>query len=712
MIRKVALVLGTLVVLLVLALVVLAITFDADRFKPQIEGYVASHYQRTLEIDGELSLSVFPRIAITVPATRLSAPDSADPAASVRAVQVAVELLPLLRGAVVADKVRIDGLRAAVIRRRDGSLNFDDLLGRGGTGQAHGRDGAPPAGDRAGGMLGPGSVDIGGIEVTDAELTWIDEIGGQHVTVHDLAASLGAIHTQGTTPAKVSFRVENQQPQAEATVSAAGNLVLDLAAGAASAEGVAIKVVAQLAVDAARKLQANLDVSGLAASTSRATASTVAFSAQLDEPGRTVVAKLAGPLAADLGTTTVELPALSGSIEIEDPAMPGGRLSLPVRAQAGADARHEQANVTLQTTLEDSTIDLEARLKGFGAPHVDFDLRANRLDLDRLAPPVATSAAPARPATPDAPGAAAADTPIDLSALTGLELDGRIAIDELLARGMQASAVRATVKAHDGRLDVAPLAARLYEGTLDAKLSAQAAGNRVSMQAGLADIAIGPLLEAAAGNRLLEGHGRLDLQLATAGASTEAMKRALGGKAALRLVDGAIRGIDIGEKIRRAEEFLGKAQPENAQSDATRKTEFSSFSVSFDIADGIASSTDLDLKSPLLRIEGAGRIDIPAGTIDYLARPALVATAQGQGGRDRDALHGVTVPVHVTGALAAPEWQVDWASVARELLRSKAGDRLRESVAPQVDELKERRDEARDALKDKAADKLRGLLRK
>src|SRR5690606_39722555 len=100
---------------------------------------------------------------------------------------------------------------------------------------------------------------------------------------------------------------------------------------------------------------------------------------------------------------------------------------------------------------------------------------------------------------------AAPEAEIDLSPLAGLDLDGRIAVGELVARGIRASDVRATLKAQGGRLAIAPLTASLYGGSLDARLTAQAEGNRVGADASLANVSVGPLLEAATGNRLIEG---------------------------------------------------------------------------------------------------------------------------------------------------------------------------------------------------------------
>src|SRR5690606_21261133 len=571
---------------------------------------------------------------------------------------------------------------------------------------------AGPAPDTNDGGIGPTAIDIGGIEVIDAELRYVDEAAGRSVGVQDLDLVTGPVASRSTTPVQLSFILRSDQPRGEARVSAAGDLQLDLPAGAITGSGLSATIAAQAELDAQRKLTANLEATGVEVSTSSLAAQAVSLAGRLVEGARTVDAKLAGPLAGDLAAMVFELPQLAGSIDITDPALPEGKVAMPIEASLKADVGRERIDLGTKTTVEGSTVNANASVSGFTSPRIGFDLQADKLDLDRIAPPVASPPGPAKPAPAGSPAPATGskEAQIDLSALEGLELDGKVAIGELVARGVQASDVSATIKAHGGRLDVAPLAARLYGGTLDARLSAQAKGNQVGAEAALANVSVGPLLEAAAGNRLIEGNGTLKMQLATAGATVDAMKRAVDGKASLALVNGAVRGIDLGERIRQARELLGRGESEQAASDATKKTDFSSMSISFTIADGIASSSDLDMKSPLLRVGGEGRIDIPASTIDYTAKPSLVATSAGQGGRERDELHGLTIPVRVTGALASPAWQIDWASAAREMLESRAADKLKDSVAPKLDELKQKRDDAKEDLKGRAAEKLRGLF--
>lgn len=703
MVKKILLALLVLFVVLVIGIGILLATFDADRYKPQIEAYVASHYQRTLTIDGELALKVWPRLAISLPAISLSERESETAAASVNAASLSIDVLPLLRGAVVADKLRIDGLRARIVRHKDGSLNIDDLIGRD---DASAR--APSQADGQNGV-GPRAIDIGGIEVTNAHLEYIDEASGQTASIDELEFLAGAISARGSAPVQLSFKLASAQPRAQATVQARGQLELDLPAGHAGGSGLQVELAGWAEPDDVRRVGLDLRASGIDANAEAFSIAKMKIDAHLSDPEREVHAQLSGPASGKLGEMLFELPGLSGSIDIEDAMLARGRLSLPLEASATADVGKEAVQLAAATTLEGSAIELDASLHHFAAPAISFRLDAGKLDLDRIlaAPPPAQT----QPQGSVAVSADESDPTIDLSPLAGLELDGTLAIEAIRARGLAASKLHADIKAHKGRLDVAPLAAELYEGTLAARLSAQAAGNRLAADVDLANIAIGPLLEALADKSLLEGRGTVKLQVRSAGASLGAVKRALAGTAAVALTDGAIRGIDLAATIRQAEALLGRAQPQENASDMTRKTDFSSLTISFDIADGVAHSTDLDMKSPLLRMSGAGQIDIGASTIDYTVRPSLVATSQGQGGRDRDALHGVTVPVVVSGALDAPGWAIDWTSVARDVLESKAGAQLRESLAPKADELREKRDAAREEIKDKATNKLRGLLR-
>ena len=117
----------------------------------------------------------------------------------------------------------------------------------------------------------------------------------------------------------------------------------------------------------------------------------------------------------------------------------------------------------------------------------------------------------------------------------------------------------AQLNAANGRVSVAPHSAKLYEGTISGEVTVDANRNHIALKEQLQDVSIGPVLRDFADQDRLEGKGNVALDVTTSGATVNAMKRALAGTAKVNLRDGAIKGINIGEVIRKARSALGAA---------------------------------------------------------------------------------------------------------------------------------------------------------
>ena len=237
------------------------------------------------------------------------------------------------------------------------------------------------------------------------------------------------------------------------------------------------------------------------------------------------------------------------------------------------------------------------------------------------------------------------------------------------------------MKAANGRLDVAPHSASLYEGTLAGALSAQAGTNRIALKENFSNVSVGPLLRDAAKQDRLEGRGNVALDVAGAGPSVNAIKRSLDGTARVALRDGAIKGIDIGALLQKVKS-LGKSEEGTAS--GREQTSFSELTASFTIKNGVAHNQDLDIKAPLVRVGGAGDIDIGNSSLNYTAKASVVATTKGQGGKGLEQLSGLTVPVQLSGPFDAIKYRVDYGAVAAEVAKSKVGEKLKENVGGQL----------------------------
>ena len=122
-----------LVVAFLVALVGIAIfllTFDPNAYKNKLQEIVYARYERTLLIDGDIELSLFPRIGLSVQDVSLSDRGNSDLFASIDSARLAVAIWPLMFNRLVVDHVAITGLKAWMVRSPDGRYNFDDLVSR------------------------------------------------------------------------------------------------------------------------------------------------------------------------------------------------------------------------------------------------------------------------------------------------------------------------------------------------------------------------------------------------------------------------------------------------------------------------------------------------------------------------------------------------------------------------------------------------------
>jgi len=582
--KYVLLAVGGVVALVLLALAVVVAIFDPNRYKPEITAAVKDKTGRTLAIEGNLRLTVFPSVGVAVGKTSLSEPDSSRIFARIDEARMSLALLPLFSRKVVVDRVTLSGLTADLVKHKDGKTNFDNLL------NAPGEAAAPPPRSKPAPKPAPqaGAVrlDIAGIEIRSSTVAWRDDSSGTR-----LKASLAEFRTG---------RIASGVP---------GKLSL-----AAKIEGTKPRVDLQIKLSSGYRLD---------------------FEKQKF--------------------------ALSGiDLRLSDES-------------AGAKASG--------TSLKgDAEIDL--------APQsIRFDLALDRLDVDRYlgtgkSKASASGAARGAPAAARGAPAAAAEEPIDLSPLKGLNLKGTLKIGALVASNVKLEKISVGAQASGGRVEISPLAASLYQGNLTGNASVNANTNRLALKAQLAGVAIGPLLKDALDNDMLEGKGNVALDVQTGGNTVGALRKALAGNAKLSLKDGALKGINLEDVIR-------KVKRQSAQS--SQRTDLSELTASFVIKNGVAHNDDLSAKSPLLRLSGAGDVDVGGGTIDYLAKASVVASSTGQGGKDLADLNGITVPVRISGPLQDPQIRPD--------LKAAAGSAVKQQAQ-----------KAEEKLKERVQDRLKGLL--
>ncbi len=691
--------LAVIVLLIVVAVVVLPLLVDPNDFKPQIASAVESSTGRQLTIEGDLELSVFPWLGVEIGETELANASgfSDRPFARVEEVQVRVKLMPLLRKTLEMDTVVLKGLRVSLETDAQGNTNLPELQAAEPTAPA--AEPEPGAADFA--LAG---MAIGGVEITDAALIWDDRQANARYEITDLALQTGAIGSGAAVPVRLRLHLVASEPAIAGPLDFKGTVTvsedlqriqMDDARLTADLAGEGLpggRIAPRLAFNSTMDLeQETLNVAGL-----------VLEVLDLKVEGALQGKNILGESAAFVGQLELHefvprevLKALGQApLEVSDAAVLG-KADGTLQLVAG---KNSLSVPQLQVRLDDSTLTGELSVTDFERMSVRFDLRLDEIDVDRYLPPE-TEAAPVTPT-----GAAAAGSQmIPVETLRTLDINGKLAIGQLKAAQLRSTDILIQLVAQNGILRVHPARAKMYEGEYQGDLSLDVTGAqpRISMNERLAGVQLGPLLVDMLGKGYISGSTRATAKLTTAGQTPDEMTRNLNGDVAFALSDGAVTGFNLAAMLRSAK-TLGKGEVEGDAGEP-RQTDFTELSGTATVTNGVINNQDLSAKSPLLRVDGKGRVDLPQQTLDYLLTTKVVGTLEGQTGKGLEDLRGMAVPVQISGTFDDLNYSVR----LDEALRGAAEAQIKEKVQEQEEKVKEK---VQEKLEKKLGDSLKGLF--
>jgi AsmA protein len=84
------------------------------------------------------------------------------------------------------------------------------------------------------------------------------------------------------------------------------------------------------------------------------------------------------------------------------------------------------------------------------------------------------------------------------------------------------------------------------------------------------------------------------------------------------------------------------------------------------ITNGILKNDDFSLKAPLLRVAGAGTVDLVKSNLDYLVRTIITDKQDGQSGQGVDEMGAFAIPVKISGAFSDIKIKVMLAEALKE----------------------------------------------
>ncbi len=491
----------------------IAATFNPNDYKSQIIQLVKDKQQRNLKLNGDIKLVFFPGIGAHIGKASLSEFQSGKEFMYIDNARFSLALLPLLSRRVVVDEVSIIGLKAALVKFKNGKFNINDLLSKNETS----KDTAPL------------EFDIAAVHVKDSELTYLDETTAAQYVLKGFSLNTGRIANGVPGKLDLATAIQSNKPKLDIAAHMKATLTFDLKKQQFQMDGLALQAkgaaldIINLAVLANGNINANFDTQEFSTKNLAVTATGVQgknnFDAKLDAPALTmiknnftgdkltlnakldsafgnIVASLAlfdlagnpqsfkssaltlsldmkqpeqafkimlgSPVTGNIEQQQLNLSNLTLAVNVTGDQMPNKSISSEMKGSLQIDGSRQNVQTNLAGGLLQSQVKAKVAVTGFQDPAIRFDIDVDQFDADLYLPKKAASIA--HKPTPT-------EQPLDLAALKNLNLEGGLRIGVLKIANVKLSQVRLDVKAHNGLITFSPLHQGSVKGSL--KINAQ-----------------------------------------------------------------------------------------------------------------------------------------------------------------------------------------------------------------------------------------------
>ena len=634
-------VIGGLAALFAVVAVAFLFLFDANSFKEDVERAVTESTGRELVIDGDVSLHIFPWIAVEIGESRLgNAPGFGDePFAGFDSVKLSVQIMPLIfQRQVVVGTAEIDGLQLNLTARADGTDNWSDLAAAGDSKVVIGDEKSSAEPGRTSAKLA-----VSGVAIRDATITYAS--GADKYSLSEAQFTIGPVlgDENRLSIGKVAF---------EALVSGAteiptrfefetGGIEIDVPGQVATIEPIDLSI---LGVD----LNAAFEP--------------IAYAGDLDATARLRIDAFSPrSVMTLLGATppaTVDPSALS-------------KVSLEATASVG---QNSAALSGVTVVVDDTTLTGAMTVPFDPAGRFTLQLDADAIDLNRYMT-VAGEEGEAVEAAPPM------EIPADL--IRPLNANGKLGIGSVRIGNLELTSVKVGLDAANGRLRINPISAGLFGGSYSGDIRIDVSGNTptLSMNERVQGVDLAKLAMAMFEQENITGTIAGNFKLGGRGNDLNEVRETLGGTMSLELRDGTYEGTDIWYELRRARALIKQEQPPEPQLPA--RTPFSAVTASGVVTNGVLRNEDLKAELPFMELTGAGDVDLAGGTGDYglrariFEKPELMGDAAPE---EIDDLTKTVIPLRISGSLASPKVAPDVEALLREQVEEEVKEKLEEKL--------------------------------
>ena len=641
---------GAIIALVVAGLVAVWLLVNPNDYKGRIAAAVKQSTGRDLILKGDIKLAVFPWVALELGPASLGNPPGfgEEPFLAFNRAAVRVKLFPLLAKRLQMDRVDLDGLDLRLRKNAQGTGNWENF------GQTQ-----QPA-PHAGGDLFSGALpQLAGIRVTNGRMSY------QGIVVEKFNLETGAFGGRGVTPVSITFDANRGVPDENVSLNAKFDLSADAPHERLRLAGVNFSGLLGLPGDgqpahwelSAPSIELDLTGQTLAVPAFAVSYSTARISGKLQ--ATKIFADLAATGSVALEPVVLREFAPRLGIVLPNTSDPRALAQLSASSDFSVGASGMRLS-QLQAQLDDTH--LKGNVALLGEPRaLKFDLAVDQINLDRYlsADKAPAAAAPKKPADTAAPAADAAKMP---------DADGTLSVASLHFSPLDFTNVRLTLASKDKVVRLFPSQAQIDGGSYSGNvtLDRRSATPALSIDEHLSGVDMARLAADTSYKGRLSGRGNVNVKATAHGAALDAVMRSLNGHVDANLVDGAIEGIDLGFELGRAQALV-KHTAEPTRSNPPR-TKFDAFKLSAQITNGVATTKDLTISSPVLRVTGQGSTNLVNKAIDF---QMLASVLKSPGASVAD------IPLKITGTYVDPTVRPDVEALAKGQVKQKLLDVLK-----------------------------------
>ncbi|MGY8813638.1 MAG: AsmA family protein [Gammaproteobacteria bacterium] len=371
----------------------------------------------------------------------------------------------------------------------------------------------------------------------------------------------------------------------------------------------------------------------------------------------------ASEFKGDLAVASFSLRKLMQQLNQDPPNTSDPRAYESISLSSSFDGSAGHLNISkLAMSLDQSKINGSVSVTDFDNPAINIGVDIDQINADRYLPPV-TDSDKARPITPETAAGAAAQLPLET--LRSLNTNSELKIGQLIISNARMSDVVFAMNAKAGKIRLSPVSANLYTGNYkgDVTLDATTDVPALTFDTSLQSVDINPFMMDTMGASSVSGIGNMNLKLAARGIDSTAMISTLNGTGNINLENGILQGVDVAKVLEQVEIMIRNRRP--AKINQGEQTPFDTFSSTLTINNGVASSNDLEITAPGIRITGKGTVvNLNNNTLNYnLVASADQSTATR--GEEQYNIGGYSIPIKCSGNANDPSCVPDVGEIIR-----------------------------------------------